>query len=539
MQEAQLSHQAPAMTSSNPKALPEAQRAENGTLPTSLTRPVSREKESDIYKMMVLRFDKSMTEEDVDRQFVQMAHSLGINVPRATSESLEDVTDGMSAMSMARAPSEAPISPTSPASSIPPLSPSSASRNTHPKAPPSDSSSDQHSDVRGPVMATPSISSVVSSQNSVASSDRSSSKSFKRGFRRFTAKRRKSTESSVPTLPFDLATTKDIRPVAQNYNTSQTISTVDPPKTHRVLNPRSSSVAPAHVHPSQSSPPVPILDDTLLEDTPASRQRSMHCQRLKDLRGSQLQEQLRFIRFERDQYRQIRSKYAVSQQETLAQNEAKEKDLENAHSEALIALEQRHLDAEADLVQTLENERQACETRLKHMQAYCSPKNTVKGMPERVVTKKDYNQLEAQYRLRNNMENLHTSRINVLRERQAKQQERILAKQESEMEVFEQERRNALEDLESLRKDETSKLEKEFAARKNRLVARWALSEAIERRKLENETGEAYGALPPIAWPDRGEMDDVGDADSGHGSGSVGSSDDSNDLAKDAVLAYT
>lgn len=81
MQEAQLSHQAPAMTSSNPKALPEAQRAENGTLPTSLTRPVSREKESDIYKMMVLRFDKSMTEEDVDRQFVQMAHSLGINVP--------------------------------------------------------------------------------------------------------------------------------------------------------------------------------------------------------------------------------------------------------------------------------------------------------------------------------------------------------------------------------------------------------------------------------------------------------------------------
>ena len=244
----------------------------------------------------------------------------------------------------------------------------------------------------------------------------------------------------------------------------------------------------------------------------------MRCQRLQDLRGYQLQEQLRFIRFERDQYRSIRSKYAASQREAIGRYEAQGKNIEDSHSQALVALEQRHLGAEADLVQTLENERRACETRLKHMQAYCSPKHAVEGMPERVVTKKDYNQLEAQYRLRENMDNLHTARINVLRERQAKQQERVLAKQENEMEALEMDKRDALQDLGSQREEEEQVLKNRFAARKSRLIARWSLSEAIECRKLENETGEAYGSLPPLPWADHDE-DYASDAGSEHGSG--------------------
>ena len=526
------------MPSSNPEVLSGPQRAEIGALPSSPTRPVSDGKENDRYKMMVLRFDKGMTEEDVDQQFIQMARSLGINVPRAPPTSLECVTNGISTISVAPAPSEIPLSPTSPISSIPPLSPISPSRNAHPTAPSSDSSSDQHSEMKGYAMGTPSLSSVGSSQTSVASSKRSTSKGFKKGFRRLTTKKRKSLVSPVPTLPLDMATTKDVRSVPPHRDISQTTLTINPPSTYRVLNSRSSSIAPAEVQASQHPPPVPIVDNSLFQDSPASRHRSLHCQRLKDLRGSQLQEQLRFIRFEKDQYRKIRSKYTILQQKTLVQYEMQEKDIERLHSEALVALEQRHLDAEADVIQTLENERQACETRLKHMQAYCSPKNTIEGMPERVVTKKDYNQLEAQYRLRNNMENLHTSRINVLRERQAKQQERVLAKHESEIEAFEREKRDTLKNLDLQRENETQKLKIEFAARKSRLVARWVLSEAIERRKLENETGEVYGSLPPVKWMDHSEMDDVGDADSGHESGSVGCSDDSSPFTEDAVVAY-
>lgn len=47
-------------------------------------------------------------------------------------------------------------------------------------------------------------------------------------------------------------------------------------------------------------------------------------------------------------------------------------------------------------------------------------------------------------------------------------------------------------------------LDREFGERKGRLVHRWAMAEAIERRTLELETGETYGPLPEIGWGDEG-----------------------------------
>ena len=304
----------------------------------------------------------------------------------------------------------------------------------------------------------------------------------------------------------------------------------------RAPTPHSSSTILPDALPSQPPPPLPSEHGPPLHDNPASRQRSIQCERLRALRNAQTQEQSRFIRYEKEQYRAIRKKYSELEEETLARYESEEKALDEAHSKAQVVLEQRHLDAEGDLVQTLETEKQACETRLKHMQAYCSPKQNVEGMPERTVTKKDYNSLEAQYRLRDNMENLHTSRINVLRERQAKQFERIIGKQVNETEALEAKRDGAIHELESQREDEELHLKKEFAARKDRLVARWAIGEAIECHKLEIETGEAYGSLPSLEWPDRGEIDG-NDTDSGHGSGGSDTLD-GNSLNKEPASIY-
>lgn len=182
--------------------------------------------------------------------------------------------------------------------------------------------------------------------------------------------------------------------------------------------------------------------------------------------------------------------------------------LQERHAEALVSLEHRHLSAEVDLNKALELERQGCETRLKHMQGYCNPRSNIAGMPTRVVTRKDYHQLEQQYHIRNGMDNLHKSRINVLREKQGKQLERISAKQEAELEALANDHRQQVIDLENAYQTEEEELRREFGARRKRLMTRWTLAEAIERRKLEVETGDSYGALPPIPWEERGPGDD-------------------------------
>ena len=53
---------------------------------------------------MVLRFDKGMTEEDADRQFIQMAQNLGINIPCTTRTPHDSVADETSAKSISHPP---------------------------------------------------------------------------------------------------------------------------------------------------------------------------------------------------------------------------------------------------------------------------------------------------------------------------------------------------------------------------------------------------------------------------------------------------
>ena len=210
------------------------------------------------------------------------------------------------------------------------------------------------------------------------------------------------------------------------------------------------------------------------------------------------------MRFEDDQYRLMHFKKDEKKKDLLNRFSEQRRILQDRHAEALVSLEHRHLSAEVDLNKALELERRGCETRLKHMQAYCSPRSNIAGMPNRVVSMKDYHQLEQQYHIRNGMENLHKSRINVLREKQGKQLERISAKQRAEQDSLSSDYRKQVVDLESSYQCEEEQLRKEFTARKMRLISRWALAEAIERRKIENQTGESHGPLPAVPWPDRG-----------------------------------
>ncbi|KAI4210134.1 MAG: hypothetical protein LQ351_006966 [Letrouitia transgressa] len=460
------------------------------------------------YKSMVLRFDQGTTEEEVDRHFLQTALNLGINVPQDPKTTLDLVTGSVSALD---------ISSIAPESQPPP---SRTSNSTHPA---SCSSSEQ----RGHTKTSSVTSSLTSAQSSVDSwsSRKSSFTKFKKGFRRLsTLRRRRTIDTPVPPLPISVVAIKPERPP----HPGRPATTDQFPMISLPLKP----IAPPR------PPPPPPLDgigsnqhvyisakDREDEDS-AARRRSMHHPRLKGLRLNVLEEQNRFLRFEADQYRLLHFKQADTKRAALEEYRRKEKAAQDRHAEALMSLEHRHLSAEVDLQRTLESERQACETRLKHMQAFCNPRSTVDGMPDRVITKQHYRQLEQQYHLRNGMDNLHKSRINVLREKQGKQLERIYAKQENELHELEDELSRRHAELDASFELEERLLRREFAERKKRLINRWNLAEAIERRKLENETGDMYGRLSDVVWEEGNSTDEEGDR---------GGKDD---FTRDAIMAY-
>ncbi|KAI4228505.1 MAG: hypothetical protein LQ349_006541 [Xanthoria aureola] len=456
------------------------------------------------YKMMVLRFSHDTTEDEVDRQFLRTALDLGINVPQNPTTTLDLVTKNVSALALDSTPSAFP----------PP--PSRTSDSTHPT---SCSSSEQRGRNKTSSLTSSSMTSAPSSINS-SSSRKSSYTKIKSGIRRIsTLKRRKTSDAVIPPIPISVAAIKTLRPLPQHRS-----ATVD--QVH------SSSVSRTPVETPELKPsPVPHPHDSSAalphqQDDPAARHRSLGHPLLKQLRWSQIDEQRRFVRFEVDQHRLMRSRQEDTRKRLLNEHPQRVRALQHRHTEALSSLEHRHLSSEIDLERTLELERQACATRLKHMQAYCSPRSAVEGMPNRIVTQQNYRQLDQQYLVLNGMENLHASRINVLREKQAKQLERIIAKQELEVEQADKELATTMQKLETTCELEMQMLAEEFAERRKRLVARWSLAEAILRKRLEKDTGEAYGALPSILWDD--ERQEVGEHED-HVDG---------DLARDARMAY-
>ena len=199
----------------------------------------------------------------------------------------------------------------------------------------------------------------------------------------------------------------------------------------------------------------------------------------------------------------MRTRHLQLKRDRLAAYKSAKALAESKHTDILSDLEHRHFSAEEDLNGTLDTERQACDTRLKHMQAYCNAQDNLgKGMPHRDVTKEDYKKLENQYHVRSQIDNLHASRVNVLRERQTKQYERVVDKQEKELEKLAADFGRENEALDAKFEEQEIDMERDFKERKERLIDRWVTTEGIERRNLESETGEAYGPLPGIGWAD-------------------------------------
>ena len=159
-----------------------------------------------------------------------------------------------------------------------------------------------------------------------------------------------------------------------------------------------------------------------------------------------------------------------------------------------------------------ENDKQRAMVRLRYMEAYCqnpipppTPVDPISGrpsidavLPERKVTDRDYHNLAQQYRERDTMDNLHASKINVLRGRQKKTVENLVRKREQEIEKLEKEQDR---ELDSVGKDFASqehRLRLALGSKRARLEMRWRTQALIERTKIERLTGLKHTALPDV-----------------------------------------
>lgn len=384
------------------------------------------------------------TEEELDRRLQLEAAELGINIDQITPlTSIQDVADTADC-----------VAPTPLV-----LEPSVSSRFSQSTFPTSCSSSEQQPVTNSSSFSTFSIPSGTPSIQSL-SSRKSSYLKFKKGFRRISGfgRRKLAIGHPIPILPL---ITPKVRTTVQ----------AEPDIVATVVSLTKLSVSAGRGGLKDAT----LVDEPYTFDVPVhdhgAKRRSLESEALKILRANQVEERNRVTEVQRSQRRDSQVKNESQKVEITSHYQQLEQSMRDRHHQAMIIMEDRHLSAEVDLHRTLELARQGCETRLRHMEAYCNSPLLIEGMPVRTVTDKDFRGLAQQYHVRDSMESLHNSRINVLRERQAKQVETAIARQEEEL------------------------------AELNRRLA-----EAIARRKLEVETGEEYAPLVPIAWEDDGSL---------------------------------
>ena len=184
------------------------------------------------------------------------------------------------------------------------------------------------------------------------------------------------------------------------------------------------------------------------------------------------------------------------------------------NSKDLDDLEARQLKAEEKLMIDLKHQKRSIEIRLRHMEAYChSPTNSSRPesmsghsnihtnlpvLPERKVTDKDWSSLASQYRERDAMENLHNSKIDVLRGKQTKAYDLYREQKEQELEKMKSEQQEEIDQLDQ----DIRKIENEvsaiFQVRREQLEQRWHLQAWLVRERLERSTGLKYAALPDM-----------------------------------------
>ncbi|KAK6580819.1 hypothetical protein PZA11_007055 [Diplocarpon coronariae] len=234
-----------------------------------------------------------------------------------------------------------------------------------------------------------------------------------------------------------------------------------------------------------------------------AEKRTSESRELNALRARQINERDRFSAFERKMKWIMWTRHGQDKVDILARYDDLTKKMQERHARTTAHLEDRQVAAEMELRASLKQQEKSVQIRLRHMEAYCDGFGRTASClnPARVVTERDLRELGQQYNIRDDMDRLHQSKINVMRDKQAKQMEQLLSRQHGELEklALKQEEELDISDERFVAQEEA--FVEVFDDRRRRLRRRWVLAEEVERKKLEMSKGVAFAPLQPVEWP--------------------------------------
>lgn len=254
---------------------------------------------------------------------------------------------------------------------------------------------------------------------------------------------------------------------------------------------------------------------TLANEALEAQKRMEESQDFRELRERQTSERDRFCAFEERMKWHMWDRLGQTKVDLLSRYTELEEEMKERHSRDAILLEDRQVNAEMDLRAKQNQNERVVHGRLRHMEAYChglgqfsgpgsegSVRSSSGSERPRVVTERDLQELGFQYNIRGDMDRLHQSRINVLREKQSKRMEKLLDTQQNEEEKLGQDKQTAIERLDKAFTAEAEEFNALFQQRKERLERRWRLSAEISRKGLESKHGAPFASLPDLDWPE-------------------------------------
>ena len=235
-----------------------------------------------------------------------------------------------------------------------------------------------------------------------------------------------------------------------------------------------------------------------------AEERSKGHESFRALQESQRDEMKRFLEFESSVTDKMHSRHQEQKEALIERHRDQEDKMKERHAKTASHLEDRQVAAEMELRASLEQSERSVRIRLKHMEAYCDGlgrNEQHSEMPQRTVTERDLRELGQQYNLRDNMERMHQSKINVMRDRQAKRMEELLDRQEAELDKLGVKRQEELEDLAAQFAHETDAVSGLFGSRRERLQRRWELAMEVLTKDLEEKEQTKYAQLATPEWP--------------------------------------
>ncbi|RDL31495.1 Uncharacterized protein BP5553_09704 [Venustampulla echinocandica] len=244
----------------------------------------------------------------------------------------------------------------------------------------------------------------------------------------------------------------------------------------------------------------------------AAEERTRRSSELNALRAQQINEHDRFIAFERKMKWMMWTRHGQLKLDILDRYGEMLSKMKERHIRTATHLEDRQVGAELELRASHKQAERSVQIRLRHMEAYCDGlgRNASGSNPARVVTERDLRELGQQYSVRDDLERLHQSKINVMRDKQSKQMEELLARQEDELDKLATKQAEELEGLEERFVNEEDGLADLFQQRRARLRWRWGITEEILRKQLEAREKVKFAMMKPVEWPELESNQDDG-----------------------------